>query len=39
MRKMKDKKKYATRFDRGEIPGLFLLQNVATNFLMNITKT
>lgn len=26
MRKMKDKKKYATRFDWGEIPGLFFIE-------------
>lgn len=33
MRKMKDKKKYATRFNWGEIPGLFLLKNIATKLL------
>lgn len=34
MRKMKDKKKYATRLDWGEIPGLFLLKKVATKLLI-----
>ena len=34
MRKMKDKKKYATRLDWGEIPGLFLVKKVATKLLI-----
>lgn len=35
---MKDKKKYATRFDRGEIPDLFLLQKSSYKFLDEYNK-
>lgn len=35
---MKDKKKYATRLDQGEIPGLFFIAKCSYKFLYEYNK-